>query len=243
MNFNKNEIFDSLEDCWKIYFESSTGINTVINVKRETSLKDLFKKYINKFQLPEEVIGKEIIFILYGKKLDDKSSKSIESFNIINGTSITVFDTRNILRGAWKITFNVTNGLETIMKVDPLKTIEDMIKSYANIIGIPEETIEKEIIFMYNNRILDTKSKEKVLSFLGDPSFIDVLDPSKILTLSISFIASTGLETFMQVDRTITIEDMIIKYLNKICLSESIIEKNIIFIYHNEILDPKSKKQ
>lgn len=161
MNLNKKEAVDSSKDILNVFFEAN-GIITIINAKRETFLKDLIKKYLNKFQLPEEVIGKEIIFLHNSKTLDGMSSKSIESFHITNHTLIEVFDVYYILKGDWKISFNVTNGLKTIMEVKPFKTIEDMIKSYANIIGIPEETIEKEIIFRYKNRILDTKSKEKV---------------------------------------------------------------------------------
>lgn len=44
--------------------------------------------------------------------------------------------------------FKASTGLETIMKINKNKTKEDMLKEYVNKIGIPEETIGKELIFL-----------------------------------------------------------------------------------------------
>ena len=139
------------------------------------------------------------------------------------------------------IHFIASTGLKSILEVERAKTIEHMLKEYANKIGVPEKTIGKEIIFIYCGRILEAKSKENIGSFLRNNSFITVFDKANMIYLRILFNASIGLKTHLKVERTKNFEDMFKDYSNEIGLSKESINKDIIFLYNGKKLDTNSK--
>ena len=192
MDQDQNEAFDPLKNLWNIHFDGPNEI--ILKVERTTPLKDMLKEYANKIEVPEETFGKEIILLFGCEQLDYKSSEIIESLGFRNNSSITVLD-----HFPWTIHFNASSGLKTIMKVNKEKTIEDMAKEYVNKFDVPEKKIGNGISFLYLDRNLDPKSKERVRELLKNNSTIDVLDPFNMIPWIIHFNTSTGLETLMKV--------------------------------------------
>ena len=80
-----------------ITFCASTGFNVMMVVSIFMSLEDLFKKYMERLNLPFEHVGKDILFSFNGKIVDYKSKAPI--WNMIKKTNsrIEVLDTGNVL--------------------------------------------------------------------------------------------------------------------------------------------------
>ena len=85
-------------------FEASTGSIAVIQIKESTSIKEAIEKYAERIKLNQKYIGKEVIFVLNGKKLDPFSNDKIVA--IITKKSpmdkviqfkVNVFDQANVL--------------------------------------------------------------------------------------------------------------------------------------------------
>ena len=85
-------------------FEASTGSRAVIHIKESTTIKEAIEKYAEKIKLNQKYIGKEVIFVLNGKKLDPFSNDKIVA--IITKKSpmdkviqfkVNVFDQANVL--------------------------------------------------------------------------------------------------------------------------------------------------
>jgi hypothetical protein len=85
------------EDMMNITFDASTGVKTIVCVKKTTQFKDIFKEYVKKLGLFENVIGKQIVFLFNGKKLDENSEDTPKSLKLQNMASITVFDVGNVI--------------------------------------------------------------------------------------------------------------------------------------------------
>ena len=85
------------EDMVNITFDASTGVKTIVCVKKTTQFKDIFKEYVKKLGLLENVIGKQIVFLFNGKKLDENSEDTPKSLKLQNMASITVFDVGNVI--------------------------------------------------------------------------------------------------------------------------------------------------
>ena len=67
-----------------VFFEASTGNTVVLNIKDNLGLRDALKLYMQKLGLAENHIGKEIVFLFNGKKLEHESNDPIKSFKIVN---------------------------------------------------------------------------------------------------------------------------------------------------------------
>ena len=78
-----------------IAFDASSGLKVIITVPKETTYKELIKKYVNKIGISESFIGKEIIFLFNGEKMNTDSDDLI--INFPNLAVITVVDQNNII--------------------------------------------------------------------------------------------------------------------------------------------------
>ena len=79
-----------------ITLNASTGNKTVINASPDTTIENLLKMYTQKLGLPQEVIGKEIMFLYNGAQLDFKCQNTIGSM-FRNTAVITVYDLGGII--------------------------------------------------------------------------------------------------------------------------------------------------
>ena len=78
-----------------ISFDASTGLKVIITTPKNITIKELVKKYINKIGISETHIGKDIIFLFNGGKLEPYSEETINGFQ--DFSSITVFDQNNVI--------------------------------------------------------------------------------------------------------------------------------------------------
>ena len=53
--------------------------------------------YMDKIGLSESLIGKQVVFLYCGEKVDTESTKSLDELHIRNMSSITVFDQGNVI--------------------------------------------------------------------------------------------------------------------------------------------------
>ena len=79
-----------------ITLNASTGNKTVINASADTTIENLLKMYTKKLGLPDNVIGKDIMFLYNGAQLDFKSKSTIGSM-FRNTAVITVYDLGGII--------------------------------------------------------------------------------------------------------------------------------------------------
>lgn len=67
-----------------IYFHEITGFKLAITATKDTSIKDLIKKYLDRRGLSESnIIGKDIIFLMGATTLNTNSQETIAKFKII----------------------------------------------------------------------------------------------------------------------------------------------------------------
>ena len=78
------------------------------------------------------------------------------------------------------ISFDASSGLKVILKVDKETTYKDLILKYVRKIGLGEEVINKDIIFLFNGGKMDVNSQENI-SKLPDFSSITVIDQNNII--------------------------------------------------------------
>jgi len=85
-------------DIINVKFDASTGIKKIIRAdKNKTTLKQLLKMYMDKIGLSESLIGKQVVFLYCGEKVDIESTKTLDELHIRNMSSITVFDQGNVI--------------------------------------------------------------------------------------------------------------------------------------------------
>ena len=87
------------EDMINVTFDASTGVKTIVCVKRTTPFKEILKEYVKKIGLPENIIGSEagIQFLFNGKRLDPNSEDTPLSLKLKNMTTVSVFDVGNVI--------------------------------------------------------------------------------------------------------------------------------------------------
>ena len=90
-----NGSFIKGENIKNISFEASTGLKLIIKVSDKITIKELIKKYMNKIGLSENYIGKDIIFLFNGGKMDINSEETIKKYQ--DFFAITVFDQNNVI--------------------------------------------------------------------------------------------------------------------------------------------------
>ena len=78
-----------------IAFDASTGSKVIISAPKNTTIKDLIKQYIKKINISENHIGKDIIFLFNGEKMNPHSEKTLQDFPFF--AVITVFDQNNVI--------------------------------------------------------------------------------------------------------------------------------------------------
>ena len=160
-----------------ITFEVSTGSKVTLEMETSTTIEEMIKEYAKEINLPEKYLGRKVIFLYTGQKLDFKSKQTIGSmFN--NNALICVFDQG--LYNLWTINFEASTGSYISMKIDKSETIKDMIEAYVNRVGVPKKAIGKEIIFWYNGKSLDYKTNDSVEKVLKNGEKITVLDHIKM---------------------------------------------------------------
>lgn len=76
---------------------------------------------------------------------------------------------------------------------------QKLLKILFNNILVSVIKIRKEIIFIFGNEILDPNSKESIGSVLSNNTSISFFDKAHVISLSIHFIAFTGLKILIQV--------------------------------------------
>ena len=85
------------EDMINIAFDASTGVKTIVTVKKSTPLKEILKKYMDKIGLPHNLIGTEIFFLFNGSKVDVNSEATPKELKYQNMVAFTVFDQGNVI--------------------------------------------------------------------------------------------------------------------------------------------------
>ena len=67
-----------VDDCdiRNIKFRDNSGHNVMISINKNRPLKDLFKEYAKRVGFPEFLLGKEIVFIFNGLRIDVNDDKS-----------------------------------------------------------------------------------------------------------------------------------------------------------------------
>ena len=96
-NDDDNYVLPATGDTINVKFDASTGVKKIIRADIKTTLKELLKMYMSKIGLPDTLIGKQVVFLYCGEKIDVESTKTLEEFHIRNMSSITVFDQGNVI--------------------------------------------------------------------------------------------------------------------------------------------------
>ena len=95
-NFSSNEALDPNQNIINITFKVSTGHQANMAVNGNITIEQLIKKYVQKLNLPENVIGKDIMFIYNGQQLNPSLQNDVNSI-FSNGGLISVYDVNNII--------------------------------------------------------------------------------------------------------------------------------------------------
>jgi len=93
----------------------------------------------------------------------------------------------------------------------------------------------------YNNKLSNPNFNAN--EAIAIPRYIDMqpLDPNQNI-VNVTFLLFTGHRTNMVVNGSISIEQLIKKYIYRLGLSENVIEKDIMFMYNGQQLDLKTKE-
>ena len=67
-----------------------------MKINQNKTRKDMMDAFANKIRVPKESIGKDIIFLYNGIKIDDMKNDSVERV-LRDKTTITVFDVHNVI--------------------------------------------------------------------------------------------------------------------------------------------------
>jgi hypothetical protein len=139
------------------------------------------------------------------------------------------------------ITFTHSNGRKVVVNMNSNKTIEDMIKEYANKNDFAMDSIEKNFMFLCNGAQLDHKSQLTLGSKFRHTAVITVYDYDNRFQCSFWYIRFVeGKNEFtMEVDKRKTIKGMMKAYANKISVPEEVIGKKIFFLYNGNDLSTK----
>ena len=78
-----------------IRFDASTGIKVLLKMDKNTTVQQLLNEFVKKLGLSQNVIGKDLIFLFNGGKLDTNSQETISKFQ--DFSTITVFDQNNVI--------------------------------------------------------------------------------------------------------------------------------------------------
>ena len=90
MNINSNG-----QKMINVTFDASTGLRVIIAISKNTTVKQLVEKYIERIGIGKNHIGKDIIFLFNGGKMDPFSEDNLQNFPDL--AIITVFDQNNVI--------------------------------------------------------------------------------------------------------------------------------------------------
>ena len=79
-----------------INFKASTGLNVIMTIPGNITLKSLFEKYMDKLHLPQIYLGNEIQFLYNGMKVDPYSNELVCN-KFKNNIFVTVFDQASVI--------------------------------------------------------------------------------------------------------------------------------------------------
>ena len=69
-----------------------------MKISQNKTIKDMMDAFANEIRVPKESIGKDIIFLYNGRKLDENDSvKRV----LRDKTTVTVFDANNVIGMNW----------------------------------------------------------------------------------------------------------------------------------------------
>ena len=75
-----------------------------------------------------------------------------------------------------QITFNTNTGRKTIVNAHTSKTLEQLLKGYIFRLGLLEDVLGKDVMFLYNGVQLDPYSKSALGSMFSKTALITVYD-------------------------------------------------------------------
>ena len=86
-------------DCPKVNlnFQTSAGIKHKVIAPNNIQLKDLFKKYIQRLGLEENVLDKDIFFISNALRMNANETRTLHEMKIFDNHLILVMDSRNLV--------------------------------------------------------------------------------------------------------------------------------------------------
>ena len=275
--------FKGVTQCLNITFD--TSFRTEMAINKNKTIKEMMEAYANKIGFQKEAIGKEVIFIHEGEKLDAKLNDPVKSVlsdeaivtmydqgNVIvnlisnNGFSIYNMMNPNINNDFTKynpyssgikdliprnprtsidyaklvtITFNANTGRKDVIEMNSNKTIENMLKEYANKVYLPLDSIGKDVFFLFNGAQLDPKSQETIGSKFRVTACITVYDLYGIVSQWIIRFVEGKNEFIMRVYEGSTIKYMMEECADKIHVPKEDIGKKIIFLYNGNDLSTK----
>ena len=93
IGFNENLSLD--QNMKNIKFDASTGIRVLVKVSIDSTIEQALKEFVKKINLPESVIGKDLIFLFNGSQLDCNSKQLVGT--LPDMAAITVFDQNNVI--------------------------------------------------------------------------------------------------------------------------------------------------
>ena len=96
-------------------------------------------------------------------------NKPDETMNIGSGENII------------NVTMNASTGYKVVINASADTSIEELLKMYTRKIGLAENVIGKDIMFLYNGAQLNTKSKQSIGSFFRNTAVITVYDLNGII--------------------------------------------------------------
>ena len=79
------------------------------------------------------------------------------------------------------VTMNASTGYKVVINASADTSIEELLKMYTRKIGLAENVIGKDIMFLYNGAQLNTKSKQSIGSFFRNTAVITVYDLNGII--------------------------------------------------------------
>ena len=100
---NNNDLFPGNKNRRiGIYFTTPNGSKTFIEVPTDIKIKDLYLAYAKKMKINPNLLGKEILFLFNGYKININEDKDLISFGLNGVSHIIVCDSKNIIGGISK---------------------------------------------------------------------------------------------------------------------------------------------
>jgi len=243
-NNNMNEIiYEEPGADFLVQFTSSSGKSIKIKVSKNISIKKLIKIFCKNVGITENYCGNDIIFLRNAETLDFNSKIKLKSLTYKNQILVTVVDNNGLLSRIINVHFIRAKGNKKTIKASQLITAYELEKLYINNIGLEENMIGNEIIFLYSALDL-SKSKEKLNSLsIHEGSNILVIDRNNIIDSikDIHFQTTSGSKTIIKAHCYTTIESLLKKYKEEIEVDENDNREKLLFLFNGNRLNTKSK--